>query len=89
MLLESIGYKQLLLWHGRGHRFDPDQVHQIFSISYKRFLATLPAPGNSVGQSVSTVQRVAPIMFVQPGHDPVNGPPARSSVMRKQPTLHS
>src|SRR5271155_50534 len=28
MLLESIGYKQLLLWHGRGHRFDPDQVHQ-------------------------------------------------------------
>jgi hypothetical protein len=28
MLLESLGYKQLLLWHGRGHRFDPDQVHQ-------------------------------------------------------------
>jgi hypothetical protein len=26
MLLESLGYKQLLLWHGRGHRFDRDQV---------------------------------------------------------------
>jgi hypothetical protein len=51
----------------------------------QRFLATLPAPGNSV----STVQRVAPIMSVQPGNDPLNGPPARSSVMRKQPTLHS
>ncbi|MBB5326520.1 hypothetical protein HDF14_000114 [Edaphobacter lichenicola] len=29
MLLVSIGHKQLLLWHGRGHRFDPDQVHQL------------------------------------------------------------
>src|ERR1035437_2799055 len=28
MLLESIGYKHWLLWHGRGHRFDPGQVHQ-------------------------------------------------------------
>src|ERR1700733_14214986 len=28
MPLESIGYKQSFLWHGRGHRFDPDQVHQ-------------------------------------------------------------
>jgi hypothetical protein len=25
MLLESLGYKQLLLWHGIGNRFDPDQ----------------------------------------------------------------
>jgi hypothetical protein len=28
MLMYSISYKQLLLWHGRGRRFDPDQVHQ-------------------------------------------------------------
>jgi hypothetical protein len=25
MLLESLDYKQLLLWHGRVHRFDPEQ----------------------------------------------------------------
>jgi hypothetical protein len=29
-LLESIGYIAFEKWHGRGHRFDPDQVHQIF-----------------------------------------------------------
>jgi hypothetical protein len=29
MLMFSMSYKQLPLWHGRGHRFDPDQVHQL------------------------------------------------------------
>jgi hypothetical protein len=28
MLMDSIVYGLGVIWHGRGHRFDPDQVHQ-------------------------------------------------------------
>jgi hypothetical protein len=30
-------------WHGRGHRFDPDQVHQQ-TLQYQRFTGTTRPP---------------------------------------------
>jgi len=30
MLMFSISYRRSVLWHGRGRRFDPDQVHQLY-----------------------------------------------------------
>jgi hypothetical protein len=55
MLLESLGYKQLLLWH----RFDPDQVHQIFQAFSrsppKPFARILPANGKIFPRDGTTV----------------------------------
>jgi hypothetical protein len=44
MLMFSISYKQLPLWHGRGRRFDPDQVHQL----NQSFRAPLPSQLGSI-----------------------------------------
>jgi hypothetical protein len=40
MLINSISYGYWVIWHGRGHRFDPDQVHhKLFRMSRSPFLA--------------------------------------------------
>ncbi len=43
-LENTIDDKSGLKWHGRGHRFDPDQVHQVsqaFSAPFRDFIGSL------------------------------------------------
>jgi hypothetical protein len=69
MLLESLGYKQLLLWHGRGHRFDPDLQKQIFSKSYFLRERQLPPMESSAGSAHRHISN-APVLSCLLGESP-------------------